>query len=149
MRPLNELIPDGTHPATPGEAGMQTRVTLRPGAKGTRKLVQKFGEQLLCVRYRYDHLEQVRYKAVELVIERVSWKPGQRPRQDGKSPPGRPPVLVGVRIRFDETELRERVKAAGARWSPERRVWIMPLGLARRLRLGERLVPAPDASLDT
>jgi hypothetical protein len=62
MRPLNELILDGTHPVTPGEAGMQTRVTLRHGAKGTRKLVQKFGDQLRCVRYRYDHLEQVRYK---------------------------------------------------------------------------------------
>ena len=58
-------------------------------------------------------------------------------------------MFVGVRIRFDETELRERVKAAGARWSPERRVWIMPLGLAGRLRLGERLVPAPDESPDT
>ncbi len=64
MRPLNELILDGTHPVKLGEAGMQTWVTLRPGDKGTRKLVQKFGDQLLCVRYRYDHLEQVRYKTV-------------------------------------------------------------------------------------
>ena len=45
---------------------------------------------------------------------------------------------------FDETDLRERVKAAGARWSPERRLWIMPLGLARRFRLAERLAPVPD-----
>jgi hypothetical protein len=95
-------------------------VTLRPGDKGTRKLVQKFGDQLLCVRYRYDLLEQVRYKTVELVIECVPWKPGQQLREDGQRPPGGPPPLVDVRIRFDETELRERVKAVGARWSPER-----------------------------
>ncbi len=51
-------------------AGVGETRTLRPGDKGTKKLIEKFGDQLLCVRYRYDHLEQVRYKTVELVIER-------------------------------------------------------------------------------
>lgn len=123
---------------------METRVTLRPGAKGTKKLVEKFGDQLLCVRYRYDHQEQVRYKTVELVIECIPWKPGGRPPQDGRNPPGRPPVLVGVRVRFEETALRQQVKAAGGRWSPERRLWVMPLSVARRLHLADRLVPVPD-----
>ena len=39
---------------------METRVTLQPGDKGTKKLVRKFGDQLLCVRYRYDYTDQVR-----------------------------------------------------------------------------------------
>ena len=52
--------------------------------------------------------------------------------------------MVGVRVRFEESELRQRVKAAGGRWSPERRVWVLPLGVARRLHLSDRLVPVPD-----
>jgi len=34
--------------------GMETRVFLRPGDKGTRKLAARFGKRLICVRYRYD-----------------------------------------------------------------------------------------------
>jgi len=32
---------------------METRVTLKPGSKGTKKLVTQFGERLVCVRYRF------------------------------------------------------------------------------------------------
>jgi hypothetical protein len=48
---------------------METRVTLRPGDKGTKKLVQEFGQKLLCVRYRYDPVKRMRHKTVELVVE--------------------------------------------------------------------------------
>ena len=47
---------------------MQTRVTLRPGDKGTKKLVREFGQKLICVRYRYDPIGRIRYKTVELVM---------------------------------------------------------------------------------
>ena len=33
---------------------MEARVTLRPGQRGTKKLVRRFGERLICVRYCYD-----------------------------------------------------------------------------------------------
>ena len=33
---------------------MQTRLTLRPGQSGTKKLVDRFGERLIRVRYLYD-----------------------------------------------------------------------------------------------
>jgi hypothetical protein len=33
---------------------METRLTLRPGMPGTKKLVARFGERLVCVRYLYD-----------------------------------------------------------------------------------------------
>jgi hypothetical protein len=142
MRPVSELILDSSHPVHPAGGAMETRVTLQPGDKGTKRLVEKFGDQLLCVRYRYDPEERVRYKTVELVIETVPWRPGEHPRDDRA--PGRPPVLVGVRVRFEDAELRQRVKAAGGRWSPERRLWVLPLSVARRLKLSNRLVPVPD-----
>lgn len=54
---------------------METRVTLRPGDRGTKKLVQEFGQKLLCVRYRYDPVRRMRHKTVELVVESAPWDP--------------------------------------------------------------------------
>ena len=42
--------------------GMETRVTLRPGEKGTKALVAEHGDRLICVRYRYDAAARVRYR---------------------------------------------------------------------------------------
>jgi hypothetical protein len=54
---------------------MQTRLTLRPGQSGTKKLVERFGERLIRVRYLYDERTGRRLKTVELVLESVPWRP--------------------------------------------------------------------------
>jgi hypothetical protein len=54
---------------------MQTRLSLRPGQKGTKKLVIEYGDRLVAVRYRYDVDRQRRYKTVELVVEESPWSP--------------------------------------------------------------------------
>ena len=46
---------------------METRLTLRPGQNGTRKLVERFGKRLVRVRYRYDTEQRKRYTTVELI----------------------------------------------------------------------------------
>jgi hypothetical protein len=51
---------------------MKTRLTLPPGANGTKKLVERYGSRLVCVRYRCDEVRGVRIKTVEL-IEEVPW----------------------------------------------------------------------------
>jgi hypothetical protein len=33
---------------------MDIRLTRRPGQPGTKKFVERYGERLVCVRYRYD-----------------------------------------------------------------------------------------------
>ena len=33
---------------------MEARLKLKPGQNGTKKLLARFGERLVCVRYRYD-----------------------------------------------------------------------------------------------
>src|SRR5664280_1830410 len=38
---------------------------LKPGRKGTRKLLREFGPRLVCVRYRYDERKRTRTKTVE------------------------------------------------------------------------------------
>ena len=48
---------------------MEARATMRPGQKGTRKLVARFGDRLLFVRYRYDRKLKKRFTTVEQIVE--------------------------------------------------------------------------------
>jgi len=91
---------------------METRATLRPGQKGTKKLVERFGERLLCVRYLYDADAGRQYKTVELIISSAPWQPKTR------NPRRRDEDIVAVRIAYGELELRERAKRLGAVWRP-------------------------------
>jgi len=122
---------------------METRVTLRPGQKGTKALVQEHGLRLVCVRYRYDAATRMRYKTVELIVEQVSWSPAER-SVDPKGRPGRPPSLVGVRVAWADRAMQQRIKEAGGRWVRRLGLWELPLAAAKRLDLRDRLVPVPD-----
>ncbi len=42
---------------------VKTRLDLKPGQRGTKKLSELYGDQLVCVRYRYDEKIGKRYKA--------------------------------------------------------------------------------------
>jgi len=115
---------------------METRLTLRPGQHGTRKLLERFGQRLLRVRYLYDAEARRRLKTVELIVESVPWTP--RPRR----PRRRDDEIVAVRIGWDEADLRERAKRLGAVWRPAQKVWEMHWADARRLGLASRVVSA-------
>jgi hypothetical protein len=46
-----------------------------PRTEGTRKLVARFGDRLLFVRYRYDKKLKRRFTTVELIVEEADWTP--------------------------------------------------------------------------
>jgi hypothetical protein len=48
---------------------------MRPGAPGTKRFVQRYGEKLVSVRYVYDAERRKRYTTVELIVEAVAWDP--------------------------------------------------------------------------
>jgi hypothetical protein len=110
---------------------MRIQVTLQPGQKGTKKLMAQYGQQLVCVRYRYDVTHQRRLKIVELIVEETPWRP-ERAAHRGTE-------VVGVRIDFQEVSLQRRVKQAGGRWNPARRVWELRRDQALKLGLKERI----------
>jgi hypothetical protein len=143
---------------------MEARATLRPGQRGTKKLVTRFGDRLICVRYRYDAARRKRFTTVELIVDESDWtastptapeaappgptaRPTQTPIQTQAGAPkeacGEPsaakPDLVGLRVDFEEVDLRQKVKAAGARWDPGRRLWMLRRDRAIRLGLQERI----------
>ncbi|AJE02707.1 hypothetical protein [Geobacter pickeringii] len=99
---------------------MKTRLTLKPGQHGTKSLVKKYGDALVCVRFRYDPETKQRLKTVELIVERSDWTP-PAPRFTNDT-------LVPLRIKATEVAIRNKVKAVGGRWNPERKLWFVTYG---------------------
>ena len=99
---------------------MKTRLILKPGQRGTKNLTNKYGDDLVCVRYRYDAATRQRLKTVEIIIERTEWEP----------PPAKftADTLVAVRIEGYETELRKQVKEVGGTWKPDKKLWHVKYG---------------------
>jgi hypothetical protein len=112
---------------------METRLTLRPGQSGTKKLVARYGERLLRVRYLYDEKMGRRLKTVELVIDSVPWRPRER------KPRRRDDEIVAVRIAYHEADLRERAKRLGAVWRPAQKLWEISWLDAKRLGIADRV----------
>lgn len=114
------------HPtAKAGIAGTSIVKRLAPGSPGTRRLLERFGDALVCVRYRHDPKDNQRFTTVELVVE---------------SRPGKPEKLVWLRVGYGETALRQQVKLAGGIWNVERALWQLPLRNAKALGLEKRIV---------
>ena len=100
--------------------------TMQPDARGAMKLARKYGQTLLCVRYRLSPDGKQRMTTVELEVERV---PVQKKVN----------LAVSVKIYASETELAARAKAKGAWFNGETRLWRMRQNDARALGLTERV----------
>jgi hypothetical protein len=109
---------------------MKSRLNLKPGQKGTKRLVEKYGKALLYVRYRYDEHRGVRLKTVEIVVEEKPWQPSVRIRDE---------EIVPVIVQFSEKNLRDKLKGVGGKWHPEEKSWFVPYGAIRGTELEERI----------
>ena len=89
---------------------MRTRLTLQPHQRGAKQRLAKYGDRLLCVRYRYDPQQKKRLKTVELIVEERPWDPGVVPQLDGR--------LVYLQVAASELAIRRQVKGAGGKWHP-------------------------------
>jgi hypothetical protein len=112
---------------------MRTRLKLKPGQKGTKKLMQEYGDKLICVRYRYDLAEKKRYKTVELIVDEVDWQP----KING---PIRYNKIVGVKIYSHETVLWQLIKKAGGRWDRSKKLCLLKYAEVVKLGLQDRIV---------
>ena len=122
---------------------MEIRTVRRPGDPGTRKLLAQYGERLVCIRYRYDAAKRKRFKTIELIVTEEDWHPpAPHPDDDGSTRPAPKRYAtrrLGIRIAFDEADLRQRIKAAGGLWDPSQRMWFLPKEEVRRLGLVQRV----------
>ena len=76
---------------------MITRLKLKPGQKGTKALAEKYGDNLVCVRYRYDEASRIRIKTVELIVERKQLSRSAKKNTDE--------MIVPVQIAYGATKL--------------------------------------------
>jgi hypothetical protein len=111
---------------------MKIKRIVKPGQPGTKKLVEKYGDNLVCVRYRYDVNEKRKLKTIELIIENTPWQPNQE-----KIPLNK---LMNIRIMANEYPLRIKVKAAGGSWDHQHQVWRLPYAQVLELGLNDRIV---------
>ena len=111
---------------------MKASKKLLPGQPGTKKLVEKYGKNLVCVRYRNDPDQKRKYKTVELIEEEWHWEPNIQRIPGNK--------LVYVRIKYEETNLRKIVKGAGGRWNKDKKLWELPYTEVKQLGFTSRMV---------
>jgi hypothetical protein len=116
---------------------MRTRLTLQPDQDGAKQLRERYGERLVCVRYRYDEVKKERWKTVELIIEKSAWEPPSAQWQED--------MIVTIQVAGPEREIRQRVKAAGGKWNPRAVVWELPYGQVVALGLTARIVSKTSA----
>jgi hypothetical protein len=109
---------------------------LKPGQAGTKRLMEKYGDSLICVRYRYDEVRGIKMKTVEIAIEETPWSPAIR-FTDGD--------IVPVAVAYEETALRDKLRAMRARWDSVEKLWFVPYRFIRGTELEKRI---PEAYLN-
>lgn len=117
-----------------------TQTTLRPGQKGTKKLADKYGDRLICVRHRHDPETGRRSTTVELIEEEVQAQ--HEDRHTAGAPQPSHPTVVAVRVEYGESDLRAKVKNAGGIWRPRHKLWEMRYDDVVALGLEDRVVAA-------
>jgi hypothetical protein len=108
----------------------RARQTIKAGLRGTKKLVTKFGPDLLFVRYYYDIEKQRKITTVEIVTDKIKWEPKKIP----------PTTIVKLKIGIEEFEIQRKIKEKGGKWNKEKGVWELAFGKVKELRLQSRLV---------
>lgn len=111
---------------------MKIKRVVKPGRPGTKKLVQQYGDNLICVRYRYDAENRRVLKTIELVIENEPWQPDKQ-----KIPMNK---IVNLRIAIGESTLQSRVKKVGGKWDRKKRAWRVAYRDALALELLDRIM---------
>lgn len=129
---------DGRHGGVRLARGvLRTGAVLHPGRPGAVKLARKYGEKLLCVRYRYDKERGVRLVTVELVEEVVPWVP-RPPREES------PSEFVYIEVAREEVEVRALVRGAKGFWDSEKKLWRLRRERVVALKLVDRIVPGKE-----
>ena len=106
--------------------------TLLPGKHGTKKLVDQYGEDLVCVRYRYDLKQEQRLTTVEIIVDQKKWN-----LHESRVPPNK---IMNLKIEYGEREIAQQVKSLGGRWDRQKKVWKLQFRYVQILKLEDRIV---------
>jgi hypothetical protein len=105
--------------------------TLRPPQPGTCQWRDRFGDSLVCVRYRHDARSAHRYTTVELLVDHAAVRVVRNCRKAWE-----------LRVTPIKTAIRRALRKAGVAWDPEAEAWRLSFTLAKRLGLVGTVLPA-------
>lgn len=110
-----------------GERLCDLRVSkrLNAGERGTKRWLDRFGDKLVCIRYREDPTTGKRVTTVELIVEERAPAPGTQ---------------LLIEIKYRESGLRQRVKELGGQWNPEKKLWQLSYEAIQALGLQDRVI---------
>ena len=111
---------------------MMIRKIMQPGQPGTKKLVERYGDNLICVRYRYDDQKKMMHKTIEIIIESKPFEASNKKTPIYKN--------MDIRIGYNEVVLRSRIRACGGRWDPQKKLWNLSYQKIKELDLLDRIV---------
>jgi hypothetical protein len=111
---------------------MKIRRKLTPGEPGTKKWTQKYGDNLVCVRYRYDEKSSKKITTVEIIVNESVWQKNEQNIPKNK--------IMRIRVNYGELNTARLVKAAGGRWNKQAKIWELPYKEVKALGLEKRIV---------
>ena len=111
---------------------------INPGQPGTKQYLKEFGESLFCVRYRHDLENNERITTIELIVDKGFYLPALNSRKH--QPQTEKNLQVYLRIGYEETEHRQKIKKAGGCWRPEKKCWQLNYKDAVKLGLKDKIV---------
>jgi hypothetical protein len=89
--------------------------TLLPQQKGTKKFLRRYGDRLVCVRYRYDTEQQRTITTVEVVVDKRPWAPDpQRMNLNTR---------LSLKFEYGEVGVGKTIRATGGIWDTQQKVW--------------------------
>ena len=106
--------------------------TLIPGDPGTKKAMHKYGDKLICVRYRIDPQTLKKYKTVEIIEEEIKKNSNKKRIPMNK--------IIDLKIHVKEIHLRNIIKSVGGKWNPQKQTWRLPYSEIKNLGLEKRIV---------
>ena len=109
-----------------------TYMTVLPGYPGTKSLVDKFGDRLLCVRYKYNKDLKQKIKNAEIIIQEWNWEKDPKDIPQNK--------IVHVRIEFGEKQLGLLIRLAGGNLNKAKKYWELAYGTVRQLGLEDQII---------
>lgn len=111
---------------------MNTKRKIYPGQPGTQKWIKKYGDDLVCIRYKYDPDTHRKMITVELVVEEKEWHKNYDHIPENK--------MMAIRIEYGERELGLKVRSVGGTWNRKEKLWYLPWNAIKALSLQDRVV---------
>ena len=111
---------------------MKTIKKMNPGQKGTKKLVEKYGDRLVCVRYRNYPENKRKIKTIELIIDESPLQANSNTIPMNKK--------MHLSVEYVEVHIGTLIRSSGGNWNRKEKVWELPYSKVLALGLEDRIV---------